>query len=175
MPLSLHAAFVPNAQQMLAALGGLVDKGEAHAKEHGIDDAELIGAKLAEDMWPLPFHVRSCWVHTAYAIEQLQSGEFTPDFTDVPQSWDAMRAQIGDASKRLDALSEADVEALTDKPVTFVMGGKVLFKGLGHDFLLSFHQPNLYFHATTFYDILRHKGVALGKQDFLGPMRVALN
>jgi hypothetical protein len=39
------------------------------------------------------------------------------------------------------------------------------------NFLLSFSLPNFYFHATTAYDILRWKGVKLGKTDFLGAMR----
>ena len=40
------------------------------------------------------------------------------------------------------------------------------------DFILTFSLPNFYFHAATTYDILRMKGVPLGKQDFLGQMRI---
>ncbi|MEP2735829.1 MAG: DUF1993 domain-containing protein [Erythrobacter sp.] len=175
MALSLHQAFVPNCQQTLDALSGLIDKGEAHVKEHGLTDADLIEAQLAGDMWPLPWHVRSCWVHSAYAVEQLQTGTFTPNFSDVPETWDAMRAQITDAQEKLAGFTEADLEPIADKDVAFIMGGKALFEGKGQEFLLSFNQPNLYFHATTFYDILRHKGVTLGKTDFLGPMRLSRN
>ena len=175
MPLSLYEAFIPNCQQTLGAMTGLIGKGEAFAKESGIADADLISAKLAPDMWPLPHHVRSCWMHSAYAVEQLKSGEFTPDFTDIPDSWDAMRAMIADAQAKLDAVTEDDIEALADKHIGFVMGGKRHFEGSGQHFLLSFHQPNIYFHATTFYDILRHKGAPIGKPDFLGPMRLARN
>jgi len=171
MSLSLHAAFVPNAKQALSAMLGLIDKGEAHAKEHGLADSELIQARLAEDMWALPHHVRSCWVHSAYAITQLQTGEFTPDFTDTPQSWDAMRAQLNDALAQLETVTEEEMEALAAKHVLFMLGGKKVAEGSAQDFLLSFHQANLYFHSATFYDILRHKGVPLGKRDFLGPVR----
>ncbi len=172
MAITLYDAFVPSCQQILGGLANLVDKGEAHAKEHGLEDAELIEATLAETMWTLPWHVRACWVHSAYTFGQLPTGEFTPDFTDVPDSWDSMRAMVGDAQAKLAEVNADDVEALADKTIGFVLGGKRLMEFTGQDFLLSFNQPNFYFHATTFYDILRHKGVALGKRDFMGAPRV---
>ncbi|SMQ69912.1 hypothetical protein SAMN06297468_2094 [Altererythrobacter xiamenensis] len=172
MGLSLYDAFVPSARQILHGLRGLVDKGEAHVRDSGIADSELLEARLADDMWTLPWHVRACWVHTAYTFDQLKDGEFTPDFTDIPADWDAMRAMIDDALGKLDQLDAEAVDALSDKTIGFVLGGKRLMELTGQDFLLSFNQPNYYFHATTFYDILRAKGVALGKRDFMGPVRI---
>ncbi len=171
MPISLYDAFVPSCQQVLGALNGLIDKGEAHVKEHGLSDVELIEAKLAEDMWNLPWHVRSCWVHSAYTIAQIPSGEFSPDFTELPQDWGAMRAMVADAQDSLSKVTTDQLEAIADTTVGFVLGGKRLMDFTGQDFLLSFNQPNFYFHATTFYDILRMKGVALGKRDFMGAVR----
>ena len=172
MPLTLHEAFVPPANQVLTALRGLVDKAEAHCAETGCTADTLIDAKLAEDMWNLPWHVRSCWVHSGYAINLFKTGTFSPDFTDIPGDWDAMRAQIDDALAQLDAITPDDLEALADKPVDFVLGGQTLMTMTGQNFLLSFTQPNLFFHATTFYDILRMQGVALGKRDYLGNPRI---
>lgn len=172
MAITLYDAFVPSCQQILGGLSGLIDKGEAHVKEHGLDDTDLIEATLSETMWTLPWHVRACWVHGAYTFDQLPTGEFTPDFTDVPDSWDSMRAMVDDAQAKLAALDPDTVEALADKTIGFVLGGKRLMEFSGQDFLLSFNQPNFYFHATTFYDILRHKGVALGKRDFMGTPRL---
>lgn len=172
MAITLYDAFVPSCQQILGGLSGLIDKGEAHVKEHGLDDTDLIEATLAETMWTLPWHVRACWVHGAYTFDQLPTGEFTPDFTDVPDSWDAMRAMVDDAQAKLAALDPDTVEALADKTIGFVLGGKRLMEFSGQDFLLGFNQPNFYFHATTFYDILRHKGLALSKRDFMGTPRV---
>lgn len=172
MSLSLYDAFVPNCQQVLGAMQGLIDKGEAHAREHDLDDAELIGAKLAEDMWPLPWHARSCWVHSAYVISLLPSGEFSPDFTEIANSWDGMRAQISAAQESLDVVTVEQLEEAAGKTVGFVLGGKRLMEFTGQNFLLSFSQPNVYFHATTFYDILRTKGVPLGKRDFMGVPRL---
>lgn len=172
MPFTLYDAFVPGCQQILGGLSGLIDKGEAHVKEHDLSDADLIEAKLAEDMWTLPWHVRACWVHSAYTFDQLPTGEFTPDFTDIPDSWDAMRAMVADAQGKLDALSADDVDALADKTIGFVLGGNRLMEFTGANFLLSFNQPNFYFHATTFYDILRMKGLELSKRDYMGVPRM---
>lgn len=172
MTLTLYDAFVPNCQQMLRSLAGMIDKGEAFAKENDIPEEEMIGSKLAEDMWSLPWHVRSCWVHSAFVIEQLPSGEFSPDFTELPQSWDAMREVVSNTLEALANVDENELEALADKPIGFVLGGQRLFEMSAKDFLLSMSQANVYFHATTFYDILRNKGVPLGKRDFLGAMRL---
>ena len=174
MSVSLYDAFVPGCQQTLAGLDGVISKGAAHVKEHGLEDADLIQAKLAEDMWALPHHVRACWMHSAYTFDQMKGGEFTPDFTDVPDSWDAMHAMLADAQEKLSNIAPDDVEALADKPVAFVMGGKKLMEFTGANFMLSFNQPNVYFHSATFYDILRMKGVKLGKMDFLGPIRAGI-
>lgn len=172
MSLSLYDAFVPNCQQTVGALNALIDKGEAFARERNIPEAEMLGAKLAEDMWSLPWHVRSCWVHSASVISQLPGGEFTPDFSAVPDSWDAMRAQVAATLDALAAVTPEQLEDVADSTVAFVFGGKRLMELTGQNFLLSFSQPNVYFHAATFYDILRMKGVPLGKRDFMGAVRI---
>ncbi|ANU08462.1 DUF1993 domain-containing protein [Paraurantiacibacter namhicola] len=172
MSLTLHAAFVPNCLQILDGMLGQIDKAEAHCAEHGIDAVELLEARLHETMWALPHHVRSCWMHSAYTLDQVPTGEFTPDFTDLPADWAAMRAMIGEAKDRLAAATPEDMEGYAGTTVHFVLGGKKLMTFDGQDFVLSFNQPNFMFHAATFYDILRMKGVPLGKRDFLGPMRM---
>ena len=175
MPLTLYDAFVPSCQQTLGALETMIDKAEAHVAENGLTDADLIEAKLADDMWNLPWHIRSCWVHSSYVISLLPSGEFSPDFTELPQNWDAMRAMIGDAESQLADVTIEQLEEVAGTTIGFVLGGKRLMEFTGQNFLLSFSKPNFYFHATTFYDILRMKGVALGKRDYLGVPRVLGN
>ena len=172
MPLTLHEAFIPTAKQILGGMRGLVDKAEAHCNDTGTDPAELLEAKLAETMWTLPWHVRACWVHSGFAINLYKTGEFSPDFTVLPGNWDEMRAMIDDALAQLDAITVDELEAVAGETIGFVLGGKRLMEFSGQDFLLGFNQPNFYFHATTFYDILRHKGLALGKRDFMGTPRI---
>ena len=142
MSISLHDAFVPSCQQILTGLSGLVDKAEAYAKENGLADSELIDAKLADDMWSLPWHVRACWMHSTYVIDQIATGEFTPDFTTLPEGWDGMRAMIAEAQSGLAAVTPEQLDAVADKTVGFVLGGKRLMEMTGQNFLLSFSQPN---------------------------------
>ena len=172
MPLTLHEAFAPSCAQILKGVRAQVDKAEQYAAEAGIAPSELIEAKLADDMWPLPYHVRSVWVHTKLALDLAPSGEFSPDFTNIPGDWDAMRAMIDDALATLETVSPDSLEEIADKRIHFVLGGKRLMEFTVTNFLMSFSQPNLYFHATTFYDILRMKGLPLVKRDYLFAPRV---
>jgi hypothetical protein len=172
MPLTLHAAFVPTCEQLLGGMRTIIDRAEAHARAEGIEDTDLIGASLAPDMWTLPWHVRACWVHSGYALGLMPTGEFTPDFTAIPESWDAMRAMVDEASATLTGVDENDLERIADDRVVFVLGGRKLMEGTVSQFLLGFNQTNFQFHAATFYDILRMKGVKLGKMDYMGPMQM---
>ncbi len=119
-------------------------------------------------MWTLPWHVRSCWVHSSYALDQLRGTEFTPDFTQIPDSWDAMRAMIAEAEARLAAAKPEELNNIASRKIDFVLGGETRFTLPGERFLLGFNLPNFQFHTTTFYDILRMKGVPLGKRDYMG-------
>ena len=168
MSFTLYDAFVPTTRQLIGALPGVIAKARAHVAETGGNDADLIGARLAEDMWPLPWHVRSCWVHSSYALDQLRGTEFTPDFTNIPDSWDAMLEMIAEADARLAETTKEEITAIATREIAFVLGGETRFALPGERFLLGFNLPNFQFHATTFYDILRMKGVPLSKRDYMG-------
>ena len=118
MSFTLYDAFVPTTRQLIGALPGVIAKARAHVAETGGNDADLIGARLAEDMWPLPWHVRSCWVHSSYALDQLRGTEFTPDFTQIPDSWDAMRAMIAEAEARLAEIRPGLLKSLEKEHIT---------------------------------------------------------
>ena len=168
MSFTLYEAFVPTTRQLLGALPGVIAKAEEYAAQGHASDADLLEAKLAEDMWPLPWHIRSCWMHSAYALDQLADGAFTPDFTEIPDSWDAMRALLASAEERMAKATPDEIDALAERPIDFVLGGETRFTLPGKRFLLGFNHANFQFHATTFYDILRMKGVPLGKRDYMG-------
>ena len=168
MAFTLYDAFVPTTRQLLGALPGVIAKAEQFVADGKATDAELMEARLAEDMWVLPWHIRSCWMHSAYALDQLQGTAFTPDFTTIPESWDAMRAMIAEAEERMAAATPEEVNAIATRQIDFVLGGETRFSLPGERFLLGFNMPNFQFHATTFYDILRMKGVPLSKRDYMG-------
>ncbi|WP_338445178.1 DUF1993 domain-containing protein [Pelagerythrobacter marensis] len=172
MPLSLHAAFVPSALQMLGSTRSLVDKAEAWCGEKGCSHGEIIGGRLIEDMLAFDYQVKSVAVHTQGAIEGVRAGTFSPDMTPPPDSFDALRDKLDGAIAALEALDEAEMEEWIGRPMRFQIRDFTR-DFTAEDFLLSFSQPNFYFHAATAYDILRMKGVEVGKRDFLGQMRLA--
>lgn len=169
--ISLYDAFVPSCLQLLGSVSGLIEKSKAHCDTQSIPPESLIEAKLAPDMFDFAYQVKSCAVHSIGAIEGVQKGSFSPDFAPSPSSFEGLEAKITDAIAGLKALSVADVEALSDKSISFTIKDKLLWTFVGKDFLLSFSQPNFYFHATTTYNILRMSGVSIGKRDFLGAVR----
>lgn len=168
MSFALYDAFVPTTRQLLGAIPGLIAKAETYVADGNCSDSDLLEARLAEDMWQLPWHVRSCWMHSGYALDQLQGTAFTPDFTTIPDSWNAMREMVAEADERLAAASPDEVNDIATREIDFVLGGEARFTLPGTRFLLGFNLPNFQFHATTFYDLLRMKGVPLGKRDYMG-------
>ena len=172
MPISLHAAFIPSALQMLGTADHLIDKAEAWCGETGCAHGEAIGARIHEDMFPFSYQVKSVAVHTAGAIEGVRAGVFAPDLAPPPEDFAGLRARISGAREVLEAVREGELEALIGKPARFEFRD-FRMDFTAEDFLLSFSQPNYYFHAATAYGILRMKGVAVGKRDFMGRVRLA--
>ena len=170
MPLSLHAATVPSYLQMLGAVSGLLDKAEAHCADTGLAPADLLGRRIAPDMQPLSYQVKSTIVHSIGAIEGVRAGAFSPDKSPLPDSFVPLQARIEQAVDEIKAISPAEMEDWIGRDMAFVFGEhRILFTA--DDFLLSFSQPNFYFHCTTTYSILRAEGLSIGKTDFTGRQR----
>ena len=168
MPLSLHAALVPSWLQILGAGRGWLDKAAAC----GIPEAELVEARLVEDMLPLGYQVKSMAVHSQGAIEAVRQGVFSPNFGEaLPQGFAEMRERLEVASAVLESVAEDELENFIGRPMRFEIGEKRL-DFTAEDFLLSFSQPNFYFHAGMAYGILRANGVQVGKIDYLGRLRI---
>ena len=167
MPLSLHAALVPSWLQILGAGLGWIDKAAAH----GLGEPELTDARLIEDMLPFAAQVKSMAVHSQGAIEAVRHGVFSPNFGEaLPSTLGELRQRLGGAIALLESVGEEELEGFTGRPMRFEIGEKRLDFS-AEDFLLSFSQPNFYFHASMAYAVLRAKGVPVGKIDYLGKLR----
>ena len=172
MPLSLHAAFVPTALQIVGATRALVDKAEEWCAAGSHDPDGLLDCRLIEDMLPFNYQVKSVALHTAGAVEAVKVGEFQPDFTDPPATFEGLRERLDGATATLEAITEAELEAVIGKDMVFTVPGRpTRFEFTADDFLLTFSQPNYFFHAATAYDLLRMKGIDIGKRDWLLGMR----
>src|SRR5580658_3714372 len=96
MAFSLYAATIPSYRQILEAVSGLIDKAETFCADKGIAPSALIQARLAQDMLPFAYQVKSTVVHSLGAIEGVRKGVFSPDFTTPPNTFPALKARIGD-------------------------------------------------------------------------------
>jgi uncharacterized protein len=170
MAISLYDATVPSFLQVLGSASGYLEKGLAHCNEHKIDPNDIVESRIHADMLPFRFQIVSVAHHSLGAIEGVQRGLFQPGGKEAPD-YASLQKLIADTLASLKAISPAEVNALEGKDVVFQLGERKLpFTAEG--FLLSFSLPNFYFHATTAYDILRMKGVSLGKRNFLGQLRM---
>jgi hypothetical protein len=171
MTFSLYAATIPSYQQVLGAVSGLLGTAEAFCAEKGVAPADVINARLAEDMLPFAYQVKATAVHSLGAIEGVRRGVFSPDMSPPPESFSALKARIADTLAALAAIEPAEVDAFIGRDMRFAFGERRI-EFTAENFLLSFSQPNFYFHAATTYDILRWKGVRIGKRDFMGRLRL---
>jgi hypothetical protein len=172
MAFTLYDALVPSWRQMLGTVLHLIDKAEAHSAETGTPAATLIDARLAEDMLPFAYQVKSCAVHSQGAIEGVRRGQFSPDTSTPPASFAALRERIEGARAAIEALEPDEVESFIGRGMVFMVGDVRRYEFTADQFLLSFTQPNFHFHVTTAYAILRAQGVGVGKRDYLGKLRV---
>ena len=171
MAISLYDATVAGFLQILGAAEGVLAKGRAHCEASGIDLAEVVEARLAPDMFPFRFQVTQIAHHTAGAIAGAKAGLFTPDPLSLTADYAELQKIVADAHKAVVAATPDEINALEGKDVLFQFG-EMKMPFLAEGFLLSFSTPNLHFHAATTYDILRMKGVPLGKRDYMGRPRL---
>lgn len=167
MSVSLYSTTVPLFLQILPQMSALADKAEAHCKEKGLAPEALLGARLAEDMWPLSGQFRACWSHSADAVDSLLSGERVLDFSEQPNDFGYFRKKIEGAIVQLRTVRPADVDLAEDNEVAFKAASRE-FRFTGHDYLLKFALPNFFFHSSMAYAILRNQLFAIGKIDYLG-------
>ncbi|MGE0285930.1 MAG: DUF1993 family protein [Bradyrhizobium sp.] len=171
MAVSLYELSVPTYLQTLGAVSGFLEKGLAHCAECNAQPGEVVEHRLFEDMLPFSFQIRSVAHHSAGAMEALKSGVFNPPGKAGPLDYAGLQALVSEARGKLEALNLDEVNALEGKDVVFQFGEtKIPFTA--ENFILSFSLPNFHFHATTAYDILRSRGVPLGKRDYMGRMRI---
>lgn len=166
MALSMYQASVPVFIRMLNNLADFLKKGEAFAEAKKIDPAVLINSRLAPDMFPLSRQVQIATDIARRGVARL-AGLEAPKIEDKEQTFADLYARINQAIKYLKDFKPKQIDGSEDKPISFEIRGNTMnFTGM--EMLLNFSLPNMYFHVTTAYDILRHNGVEIGKADFLG-------
>ena len=166
--LSMYQASVPVLLRALANLRHVLAKGEAHARDKGYEPTILLQSRLAPDMFPLVRQVQFATDTAKFAVARL-AGVESPRFDDVETTFEELYARLDAVSAYLRTFDEAALEGSQGRSTTQTTRTRGELKLDGRGYLLGFVLPNLFFHATTAYAILRHNGVPLGKLDYLGP------
>ena len=169
MSISMYKASVPIFVQFLSALSGILDKAAAYSETKKCDATVLTGMRLAPDMHPLAWQVRSTTNHAVRACS-LIAGVTAPELGDNQSTVSELKERIATTIDFVKSIKPEQMDGQEDKEIVLKFGANE-FKFTGLTFLLNFCLPNFYFHAATSYDILRHAGVDLGKRDFMGTPR----
>ena len=161
----MYYPIIHQCSQALKTIEVWFDKAEQHAAAKKFDVGVLMTSRLAPDMREFIYQVQSACDYVKGAAAWL-SGQTPPRHADTETTVDELRARIRKTVAFAESVSEAQYDGAADRKVHW--GGKAIG---GEDYLTQIAIPNIYFHLTTAYAILRHNGVDIGKRDFLGPVR----
>jgi hypothetical protein len=167
---SLYNPSVPTFSQTVKAIGGVLEKANEHFAASCANPDDIVNARLIGDMAPFHFQIEFVVHHSVWALDTVKNGVFNPPSLLGEMPFSDLRKMIAEAAIALDTLPPEEVNGWSGKDLDLYIGPRNL-TFTSETFLLSFAMPNFYFHAVTAYDILRSKGVPIGKRDFEGQLR----
>lgn len=166
MTISMYETSIPVFVRVLRNMSDILAKGAADAANRKIDEAVFVNARLAPDMFALARQVQIATDIVKGGAARLAGAE-VPRWEDNEATFAELQARLAKAVDFVQGFGATQIDGSEERDITFRLAGRdAHFKGLRY--LLDFVLPNLYFHATTTYAILRHNGVEVGKMDFLG-------
>jgi uncharacterized protein len=164
--ISMYRITVPVLQRALRNLAHVLEKAHAHVQARKIDPAVLLGSRLALDMFPLTRQVQIA-ADIAKAGAARLAGLEPPAFEDKETTFEELQMRIARTLEFIGGIPASAFDGAAGRRVSIKLRGTAMdFEGL--HYWEYFVVPNVFFHATTAYTILRHNGVELGKADFLG-------
>lgn len=164
--MNLYAATVPQFKRILQNVERWIDKTSAYAESKKFDPNTLLTARLAPDMFSLARQIQSTCDQCKLTCARLTAKE-APKHPDTEQSFDELRKRLHSVIAYLDSFTPADFDGAAERLISlpFFPEGKAM---TGADYLVERQLPNVYFHTSMVYAILRHNGVDVGKGDFVG-------
>ncbi len=168
MTMAMSAVLKGASAQMLGSLGSILKKGADHAAAAKLPEDVFLNFRLFPDMFPLTRQVQIATDQVTRGAARL-AGVDLPSFPDVEASFAQLIERTQKANAYVQAASSEAMDRRAETTISIPIGGGQEMPMTCSAYLTSFVIPNLYFHATTAYNILRHNGVALGKRDFLRP------
>lgn len=187
MAISLYDLSVPTFLQTVRAMSGVLKRSARHCAETGGNADDFVHASLCPDMAPFHFQIESLKNHSVWGLQAVKTGAFTsPPLVGATSSFNDLQAMVGEAITALEALTPDEVNSWSGKDLVIDVYRPVDEKNAStsawaprtlaftpETFLLSYSLPNFYFHAVTAYDILRSRGVPIGKGDYEGQLRTS--
>lgn len=185
MTISLYDLSVPTFLQTTRAVGGLLDRTVRHCAEIGSDPDDFVEIRIIEDMAPFHFQIEALKNHAIWGLEAVKTGVFAPPPLVGAKTFAELQAMIARAVITLETLTRDEVNSWSDKNLDIE-----LFRPLDPEkastskwvprtlaltpetCLLTYSLPNFYFHVVTAYNILRMRGVPIGKGDYEGQLRI---
>lgn len=165
MSLSMYSASIPVFTRNLRNLSTFLTKAQAYSELKKCDENNFTSARLFLDMLPLARQVQIASDVAKGAAARL-AGVETPKYEDNEITFAELQERIAKTVTFLESITAAQIDGTDEKEITIQAGTKE-FKFNGEQYLLGWALPNLFFHVTTAYNIMRHNGVELGKGDFL--------
>jgi len=156
---------------MLGSLSKLLDKGAEHAAAQGWPADRLPSARLAEDMYPLTKQIQIACDHAKNAMARLAAQE-PPRIPDEEQTIDELKARIARTIAFVESFPASGFTGAEARRYVIPLFNDLVLDVDGGQLLRDWHLPHFYFHAVTAYDILRHTGIAIGKQDYMSHIGV---
>lgn len=165
--LTMYDFTIPPLKRALTNLSDNLTKAEAYADAKKIEPSVLLNARLFVDMYPLTRQIQIATDMSKGAAARLAGVEI-PKYDDTETSFAELQARIAKTIAFLDTITPDQLANAETRDITITVR-KLDLHFKGQEYLLFWVNPNVYFHCTTAYNILRHNGVELGKTDFLGP------
>jgi hypothetical protein len=166
MSLTMHAMTVGQFVPMLQNLSKILDKAAAFAAAKKIDAGVLENLRLAPDMLSFARQVQLSCDFAKNSTARL-AGIEPPRFEDTEKTLDELKARIARTVEWLGSVRPEQLAGAESRHIVVPLRTRTLEMD-GLPFLQKWTLPNFYFHVTTAYALLRHVGVEVGKQDFLG-------
>lgn len=156
--------------QAFRGLTTVLSKAKATAEAAGTADEAYLGARLFPDMNDLKWQVQMI---TEFAVRGAarMTGTAPDKLPDIPmegESFDALIQRVSECAAKVAAADDATIDGNAGMEISMPVGPEQTIDLDGQTYVLSFFLPNLFFHVTTAYNLLRMQGVAIGKRDYMG-------
>jgi len=168
MSIKVSDVFSGLTSQQLPALLTILSKAKAYADELGINHNVMLATRLHEDMHPLSWQLQTTVELVARGLDRLLKNEPRNLVLDE-DNFDALISRIEGMIAELSDLDQQALDQSADTMFEIPVGPETTLSLTGGDYVLKFLLPNVYFHLTTSYDLLRMQGVPVGKRDYMGP------